>query len=162
MKIIRQFFCWTKCGSSFCRYYVNAVWNAFWLESVKEWIAIRQSSFFANLAKIPYIRQNHSIFPPNFFGKITTYTIYTSHQDKTMHPTEKLISINLFKILSVWHGHDYIWPPWLWKLLEAKNVIVSAHFCTLTHHLIYPTFLLTKRNKKSSKCLPINEISYDF
>ena len=32
------------------------------------------------------------------------------------------------KFFELWHGHDYFWPPWLWRLLEAKNVIESEHF----------------------------------
>ena len=34
------------------------------------------------------------------------------------------------KFFGLWHGHNYFWPPWSWRLLEAKNVIVSAHFGT--------------------------------
>ena len=54
------------------------------------------------------------------------------HHGQTIHPTEKLISMNLFKILCV------------------KNVIASAHFGTLTQRSVHPTVsvLLTKRNKK--------------
>ena len=67
-----------------------------------------------------------------------------------------------FFVLS--HGHNYFWPLWLWRLLEAKNVIGSAHFGTSTQRSVHPTVpvLLTKRNKKQSKCSPINEISYSF
>ena len=43
------------------------------------------------------------------------------------------------KFFGLWHGHDYLWPSWLWRLLEAEKVIASAHFCTLTQHLVHPT-----------------------
>ena len=32
------------------------------------------------------------------------------------------------KFFGFWHGHNYFWPTRLWRLLEAKNVIASAHF----------------------------------
>ena len=48
----------------------------------------------------------------------------------------------------------------LCRLLEAKNVIASAHFGTLIQCSVHPTVpvLLTKRNKKLSKSSPVNEI----
>ena len=41
------------------------------------------------------------------------------------------------KFFVLWHGHDYFWPPRLWRLLEAKNVIASAHFGTLTQRSVH-------------------------
>ena len=35
------------------------------------------------------------------------------------------------KFFVLCHGHDYFWPTWLCRLLEAKDVIESAHFGTL-------------------------------
>ena len=127
------------------------------------------------------------------------------HHGQTIHPKEKLISMNLFKICCVvtwarttdtwwenhrrfladhltpipnswggqsifclpfgpkvsdffdlclhWvsvvrgHGHNHFLPPLLWRLLEAKNIIASTHFGTLTQCLVHPTvpFLLTPK-----------------
>ena len=55
----------------------------------------------------------------------------------------------------LWHGHDYFWPPWLCRLLEAKNVIESAHFGTLTQCSVHPTVpvLLTKHLQSAGSIL---------
>jgi hypothetical protein len=62
------------------------------------------------------------------------------------------------------HSHHYFCPPWVWRLLEAKNVIASAYFGTFTQCLVHPTVpvLLTKRIKKQFKRSPINEIIHSF
>ena len=34
------------------------------------------------------------------------------------------------KFFGLWHGHNYFWPPWLWRLLDAKNVGTCTHLGT--------------------------------
>ena len=67
------------------------------------------------------------------------------------------------KFVELWHGHNYFWPPWLWMLLEAKNVIGSANFGTLTQPL-NSTFGSSHSDSSAyqKKCSPINEISSSF
>ena len=81
------------------------------------------------------------------------------HHSRTILATEKFNSIDLFKILCV--------VTWTWLFLTSmimeavicQNIIGSAHFGTFTH----PTVpVLLTRNKKQSKCSPINKISYSF
>ena len=55
------------------------------------------------------------------------------------------------KFFGLWHGHNYFWPPWLWRLLEAKNVIASAHFGTQLNVRFIPQchFCLPKEIKSN-------------
>ena len=49
------------------------------------------------------------------------------HPGQTIHCTEKLICSKFFVL---WHGHDYFWPPWLWRLLKTKKCHSK---CTFWH-----------------------------
>ena len=72
------------------------------------------------------------------------------HHGQTIHPTEKFNSMNLFKKFCVvtWVQLFLTSIVWLCRLLEAKNVIGSAHFGTLTQilvHLTVPVLLTPKK-----------------
>ena len=53
--------------------------------------------------------------------------------NSTNHTSRRKVYFNEFvQILAgLWHGHDYFWPPWLWRLLEAISAKATAHFGTV-------------------------------
>ena len=55
------------------------------------------------------------------------------------------------KFFGLWHGHNYFRPPWLSRLLEAKNDIASAHFGTQLNVWFIPQclFCLPKEIKSN-------------
>ena len=66
------------------------------------------------------------------------------HHGQTIRPTEKL---HLFKILWVVTWAWFFWPPWLWRLLEAKTLWWAHTLALLTQSSVNPRvpFLLTKK-----------------
>ena len=90
-------------------------------------------------------------FMLNFYHQRKTIILDTDYR-RTMTRSQNLYSPkpNLFKILCVMTWAWLFWPPWLWRLLEAKNNKESAHFGMLSQRSVHPTvpFLLTKRNWK--------------
>ena len=70
---------------------------------------------------------------------------------KTYIPQKSWFQWICSKLFGLWHGHNYFWPPWLWRLLEAKNVIAGAHFGTQLNVPIIPQchFCLPKEIKSN-------------
>ena len=57
------------------------------------------------------------------------------HHGHTIHPKKSSIQWICSKFFVLWNGHNYFWPPWLWRLLEAKNIIESPQSLALYHNI---------------------------
>ena len=71
--------------------------------------------------------------------------------DKPYIPQKSWFQWICSKFFVLCQGHNYFWPPWLWRLLEAKNVIAGAHFGTQLNVPIIPQchFCLPKEIKSN-------------